>query len=41
MNGDITITIRWDADLSGSSGGNCPVINSNDLDCLQVTLNPI
>mgnify|MGYP001817507360 CR=1 FL=1 len=27
------ITVRWDDDLSGSSGTNCPVQSAADLDC--------
>ncbi|WP_019027168.1 type IV pilus modification protein PilV [Colwellia piezophila] len=36
--GPITITIRWDADLSGSTAKNCPVQTSADLNCLQVII---
>ncbi len=32
------ITVRWDDDLSGSSGTNCPVQSDSDLDCYQLTV---
>ncbi|KGJ88149.1 hypothetical protein ND16A_2702 [Thalassotalea sp. ND16A] len=34
----ITISIRWDQDLSGSAGKNCPVASDDDLDCLTTTI---
>ncbi|WP_371375183.1 type IV pilus modification protein PilV [Thalassotalea aquiviva] len=34
----ITILVRWDQDMSGSTGTNCPVESDQDLDCLSLTL---
>ncbi|OUS27731.1 type IV pilus modification protein PilV [Thalassotalea sp. 42_200_T64] len=34
----IIISIRWDQDLSGSAGENCPVASDDDLDCLTATI---
>lgn len=34
----LTISIRWDQDLSGSTKLNCPPQSDADLDCLQVTI---
>jgi type IV pilus assembly protein PilV len=33
---EIKISVRWDQDLSGSSGENCPMLTSADLDCIQL-----
>jgi len=36
----VTLTVRWDEDRSNSTGVNCPVISSADLDCHQITFTP-
>ena len=35
---DFLVTVRWDDDLSGSTGTNCPPQDSADLDCYQLTV---
>ena len=35
---DYTITVRWDDDLSGSTGTTCPTTASTDLDCYVITV---
>ncbi len=32
------LTVRWDADNSGSTGKNCPIATSADLECVQIEL---
>ena len=32
------LTVRWDADNNGSTGTNCPIQSSADLECVQIEL---
>ncbi len=38
VGGDYQITVRWDDDLSGSTGSDCDFSDPNDLDCYRLTV---
>lgn len=35
---EFSVTVRWDDDLSGSTGTDCPPLDDTDMECLQLTV---